>query len=152
MTGDGAEVLVQAWATRHTDGTVDLLLWNGTVNSEVMHGDRRLHRTVDIELTGLTSGAHQVQLARIDAEHSNVVAALDPDVAWPDADQWKQLREADFLYTEDLPALTVGADGGGRLTVRLPQPGVLRLRLRAAGRPPADLAGRSVRPSDSPSK
>ena len=30
--GDGADVLVRAWATRHDDGTVDVLVWNGTIN------------------------------------------------------------------------------------------------------------------------
>ena len=45
LDGDGAGVLVQAWATRHEDGTIDVLLWNGTVNSEVMDGDARLATT-----------------------------------------------------------------------------------------------------------
>ena len=46
LTGDGADVLVRAWATRHDDGTVDVLLWNGTINAELMNGDDRLDRTV----------------------------------------------------------------------------------------------------------
>ncbi|MGI8416122.1 MAG: GH39 family glycosyl hydrolase, partial [Nakamurella sp.] len=129
LTGDGAEVLVQSWATRHGDGTIDVLLWNGTVNSQVMYGDDRLRRTIGVEVAGLVAGSHQVQLSRIDAQHSNIVGLLDPDVRWPDAEQWKRLREADFLYTEQLPELTVGAGGSGQFTVDLPQPGVLRLRL-----------------------
>src|SRR5262249_31498449 len=36
LTGDGAGVLVQASATAHDDGTVDVLLWNGTVNAALM--------------------------------------------------------------------------------------------------------------------
>ena len=36
VDGDGAGVLVQAWATRHDDGTVDVLVWNGTVNSDLV--------------------------------------------------------------------------------------------------------------------
>lgn len=129
LTGDGAEVLVQSWATRHGDGTIDVLLWNGTVNSQVMYGDDRLRRTIGVEVTGLVAGSHQVQLSRVDAEHSNIVGLLDPGVRWPDAEQWKRLREADFLHTEQLPELTVDAGGSGRFTVDLPQPGVLRLRL-----------------------
>ncbi|WP_051264844.1 GH39 family glycosyl hydrolase [Nakamurella lactea] len=136
LTGDGAEVLVQSWATRHPDGTIDLLVWNGTVNSQVMHGDSRLHRTVDIRLTGLAAGAHRVQLNRIDADHSNVITALEPGTRWPDAEQWGRLHRADELYSERLPDLVAGTAGEGRLTVDLPQPGVLRLRLS----PPADPA------------
>ena len=44
LSGDGAEVLVRAWATRHDDGTIDVLVWNGTINGAVMDGDPRLDR------------------------------------------------------------------------------------------------------------
>lgn len=134
LTGDGAQVLVRSWASRHPDGTVDVLLWNGTVNSQVMHGDPRLLRTVDVELTGLPAGARRVELNRVDAEHSNVVAALEAGVDWPDAGQWERLREADFLYTEQLPEITADQDGAVRTTVELPQPGVVRLRFTPADR------------------
>ena len=39
LAGDGAGTLVQAWATRHDDGTVDVLVWNGTINADP-HGRR----------------------------------------------------------------------------------------------------------------
>lgn len=152
LTGDGADVLVQTWATRHADGTVDLLLWNGTVNSQLMYGDDRLRRSVAIELNGLGTGAHRVQLARVDAAHSNVVAVLDPSIGWPDPEQWKRLRAADLLYTEELPELPVDASGSGRLTVELPQPGVLRLRVSPHDQSPADPASNTERPPDNPSK
>ena len=44
--GDGADTLVQAWAARHDDGTVDVLAWNGTINVALQAGDPRLDRQV----------------------------------------------------------------------------------------------------------
>ena len=53
LAGDGADVLVRAWPTLHDDGTVDVLVWNGTNNGELMDGDPRLDRTVQITVDGL---------------------------------------------------------------------------------------------------
>jgi xylan 1,4-beta-xylosidase len=138
LSGDGAEVLVQAWATRDPDGVIDLLIWNGTINSEMMHGDSRLDRTVEVRLDALPAAEYRVELNRVDADHSNVVAALPPDVRWPDSDQWERLRAADVLHSELLP--TLSADRGtGQLTVTLPQPGVVRLRLSPIVERPGEL-------------
>jgi xylan 1,4-beta-xylosidase len=40
--------------TRHDDGTVDVLLWNGTVNAALVDGDPRLDRDVTVRVEGLT--------------------------------------------------------------------------------------------------
>jgi len=126
--GDGADVLVQAWATRHDDGVVDVLLWNGTINAELMGGDPRLDRNIRLIVTGLDDSKHSVSLARIDQQHSNVVAHCPPDVQWPDETLWAHLRGHDVLYEERLPDIPPGRHLA-ELNIALPMPGVARIRL-----------------------
>ncbi|MGI8521794.1 MAG: GH39 family glycosyl hydrolase [Nocardioides sp.] len=136
VSGDGADVLVQAWASRHDDGTVDVLVWNNTVNSQVMHGDERLLREVTVTLDGLPAERYAVQLARVDEQHSNIKAASS-GADWPDQDEWARLHEADQLHTDEADDL-VPTSGSGSVSLTLPQPGVVRIRLSADGQPSAD--------------
>jgi xylan 1,4-beta-xylosidase len=135
ISGDGADVLVRAWATRHHDGTVDVLVWSNTINSQVMHGDERLVRDVTVTIDGLESATYGVRIARVDEEHSNIKAAWS-GVDWPDQHEWDRLREADQLYTDEVDDL-VPTTGTGSVSVTLPQPGVVRIRLTADGQPSA---------------
>lgn len=128
VEGDGADVLVQAWATRHEDGTLDVLIWNGTINAEVMHGDPRLDRTVRVSLQGLDAGAWRTAIARVDEHHSNIVARCPPDVDWPDDALWAQLRAQDQLH-EERASDVVPVDGRADLEFALPMPGIVRVRL-----------------------
>ena len=130
--GDGAEVLVQAWAARHDDGTIDVLVWNGTINAALAQGDPRLDRRIALTVSGLQAAVYQPELARVDQEHSNVVAHCPPDVTWPDEELWARLRARDELYTERLPS-TRPADGTARFEFGLPMPGVARIRLTPEG-------------------
>ncbi len=130
LGGDGADVLVEAWATRHDDGTVDVLLWNGSVNAAVMAGDPRLQRRVTVTVTGLPGTSYQATLARVDAQHSNIRAGYPDGVDWPDAELWQQLQAADRLHEEQLSAVT-RHDNAVEIGIALPQPGVARIRLRA---------------------
>jgi len=128
VAGDGAGVLVQAWAARHGDGTVDVLVWNGTINGQLLDGDPRLDRQITVTLHGLPAGTHRVELARIDSEHSNIVRWCPPGIDWPDEEQFVQLRTHDVLDTED-PGDLVVTDTAARLHFALPMPGVARVRL-----------------------
>lgn len=128
LVGDGADVLVRASATKHADGTVDVLIWNGTVNGALMGGDPRLDRDVGIRLTGLDGVGYAVSLARIDAQHSNILAGYPTDVAWPDTQLWEQLRATDRLHEEPLDAVDPGT-ANASFSVSLPLPGVARVRL-----------------------
>lgn len=130
VDGDGADVLVQAWATRHDDGTVDVLLWNGTINAELMHGDPRLHRVVSLQVNGLPATSYDARLARVDADHSNIVTSHSPGADWPDADGWRRLHDADQLHEEQLARVTP-QQGTTIFQIPLPQPGVVRVRLTA---------------------
>jgi xylan 1,4-beta-xylosidase len=135
VEGDGADVLVQAWATRDGDGTVDVLVWNGTVNAALMAGDPRLDRRVRLTVTGLDRAGYAVTLARIDEHHSNVVPA-DPDEApWPDPARMADLRSRDRLYEERLPDVAPDR-GAAQLDLDLPMPGVARIRLSPGNRSP----------------
>ena len=56
--GDGADGLVQAWASRHDDGSLTVLLWNHTLDQGKVAGDPALARTVRLRLDGLAD-AHR---------------------------------------------------------------------------------------------
>jgi len=128
-TGDGAGTLVQAWATRHEDATIDVLVWNGTINVALMAGDPRLDRQVSLQVTGLGSHLYQARLARVDERHSNIVAQCPPEVRWPDEAGWARLREQDHLHEQALPDVTPH-NGVARFGLDLPMPGVARIRLK----------------------
>ncbi len=130
VDGDGAGVLVQAWATRHHDGTVDVLVWNGTINAELVGGDPRLDRRVRLTVTGLASGPYRVDRARVDEHHSNVVAQCPADVTWPDQALWAHLHAHDELFEERLPDVRP-AGGTACFDFDLPMPGIVRIRLSA---------------------
>jgi len=114
--GDGAGSLVQAWANRHEDGTVDVLVWNGTVNVALLAGDPRLDRSVALTVTGVDASAYLASLARVDERHSNIVACCPADVSWPDKALWAGLRAADEHY--HAMAFHVRADLAGELVRR----------------------------------
>ena len=128
MSGDGAEVLVRSWATKHDDGTVDVLVWNGTVNAELMTGEPRLDRRVDVTVSGLDDTGYQARLARVDAAHSNILAGYPQNVAWPDDELWQQLRSRDRLHEEDTEPVPANRSSA-QYRIDLPQPGVVRIRL-----------------------
>lgn len=128
LSGDGADVLVRAWATKHDDGTVDVLIWNGTVNAELMNGEPRLDRTVQVSLSGLDAHGYLARLARIDREHSNILNGYPEDAPWPDDGLWQELRMRDRLAEQEIAAVPVG-DTTARFEVDVPMPGVVRIRL-----------------------
>jgi xylan 1,4-beta-xylosidase len=130
LDGDGADTLVQAWAARHDDGTIDVLVWNGTINAELMAGDPRLGRHIELTVAGLAHRRYEARLARVDQHHSNVVAACPADVTWPDEALWERLRAADGLHEEQLPDVAPSG-GAADFSFDLPMPGVARIRLTA---------------------
>jgi xylan 1,4-beta-xylosidase len=136
--GDGAGTLVQAWAARHDDGTIDVLVWNGSVNIALAGGDPRLDRQVAVTVSGLSEPSYAVNLARVDERHSNIAARCPDGVTWPDRALWERLRAQDELHEERLADVT--PEGGtARFAVDLPMPGVARIRLSGPGS--ARLAG-----------
>jgi xylan 1,4-beta-xylosidase len=128
MSGDGAEVLVHAWPTKHDDGTIDVLVWNGTNNGELMDGDPRLDRTVRVVIDGLDAPGYRVSLARIDAHHSNILDEYPAGTDGPDDELWQSLHERDHLDEHDLRPIGAG-EARASLDITVPMPGVARVRL-----------------------
>ncbi|MER5768787.1 glycoside hydrolase [Streptomyces sp. NPDC001985] len=136
VTGDGADALTEALATRAEDGsTLDLLVWNGTLDQSKIDGDEALHRTATVRLSGLTPGAsYTLASRRVDERHANIQAVWN-DLGggdWPDDQQWEKLRAADQLPEEGLGSVTAEADGTAALTFELPNPGIRFLHLTRA--------------------
>jgi xylan 1,4-beta-xylosidase len=129
-TGDGGESLVEALATR-TDDSVDVLVWNGTLDQSKIDGAADLARDVTVTVSGLAPGTYAVESARVDEEHANIgrVWRELSDADWPTAEQWATLRSSDTLPIEYLAKVVVGDDGVASVTVELPMPGIRSLRL-----------------------
>jgi xylan 1,4-beta-xylosidase len=129
-TGDGGESLVEALATR-TNDTVDVVVWNGTLDQSKMDGAPELDRTVTVTVTGLAPGTYDVTTARVDEEHANIGRAWRElgGGDWPDAEQWATLRATDALPIEYLAKVAVGDDGVASVAVELPMPGIRSLWL-----------------------
>ncbi|GAA3829625.1 GH39 family glycosyl hydrolase [Streptomyces chiangmaiensis] len=119
--GDGADGLVQAWASRHDDGSLVVLLWNHTLDQGKAEGDAALARRARLRLDGVGADA-TATLTRLDAEHGDVTTlARHLGVGnWPTEEQWERLRAADRLTAE--PAALEHAGGAAHLTFELPQP------------------------------
>ena len=127
--GDGGGGLVQAWASRHGDGRLTILLWNHTLDQERRDGSPALARTVRLVLPG--GPADQATITRLDRDHGDittVAAALGVD-EWPDHDQWTVLRAVDELVPEPV-GLEAGVDGP-ELVVAIPQPGAVLVQIPA---------------------
>ncbi|MBY5164161.1 GH39 family glycosyl hydrolase [Salsipaludibacter albus] len=132
LSGDGADGLVDGWATRHDDGTIDVLLWNGTLDQTRVDGDDALCRRVEVHLPAL-DGPRRVTIARVDDHHSNVTTRYDRDDGWPTDDQWADLAAADVLdEREAAPAELSRDDADLVVTLDLPMPGVARVRVSPA--------------------
>jgi xylan 1,4-beta-xylosidase len=129
-TGDGGESLVEALATR-TDDTVDVLVWNGTLDRSKIDGAAALDRDVTVTVSGLEPGEYTVESARVDEQHANIGGVWRElsDADWPTEEQWATLRSSDTLPIEYLAKVAVGDDGVASVAVELPMPGIRSLRL-----------------------
>ncbi len=145
LRGDGAGSLVDGWAARREDG-IDLLLWNGTLEQTRAAGDALLDRELRIVVSGLRPGTYGVSLARVDEEHSNLARGRQGESDWPTAEEWEQLRSADQLDERELPPLLATEAGAPELTLRLPMPGIARLRFDMM--PPGHLNQQLAREED----
>lgn len=128
LDGDGARSLVDAWVTRAADGTLDVLVWNGTLDQSKVDGDPALARRVAVALDGVDDGIYRRSDMRIDVTNGDI-AATPLAAPWPADGEWDRLREHDRLVEVDGGTLVVA---GGRIDVELvvAMPGVARVRLR----------------------
>ncbi|MCW3814031.1 xylan 1,4-beta-xylosidase [Micromonospora sp. DR5-3] len=121
-SGDGADGLVQTWASRRDDGSLAVLVWASTLDQSKRDGDPALARRVALTIDGV---AGQVRVTRLDREHGDVttLAARLGVAEWPDEEQWAALRAVDTLRAEPVDA--VNRDGNTVLELDLPQPGAV---------------------------
>jgi xylan 1,4-beta-xylosidase len=124
LDGDGADSMVQAWASVDDDASrVAVVVWNGTLQQHDWAQRRDdLRRAVRLELHGLPAGRYAVRHRQVGPDHSHLArAAAGLGVTdWPDEAQWRALRERDVL--EDLSAAPVEVDPDGAATVHLDLP------------------------------
>ena len=128
LHGDGAGSLVDGWAARRDESGIDLLLWNGTLEQARAAGDALLNREVRIVVAGLRPGVYDVSVARVDEEHSNLARRWHGQSDWPSPAEWEELRRTDRLDEEELSTVEATETGDPELTLRLPMPGVARMR------------------------
>lgn len=131
VTGDGAESLVQAIATRDPTGVVQVLVWNGTLDQTKLDGSLILARRLELRIEDLPAPRYRIEHRRLDEEHSNLERRWrelgSPD--WPDAAGWEWLRGRDQLEDLDPPRELVAPGGRLSLDFDLPMPGVSLIRL-----------------------
>ncbi len=140
IAGDGAWGLVEALAARGERGQIGVLVWNSTLDQAKMHGDPLLERKIRLRVAAARGTAYTVTHHRIDAAHSNVVAAWERmrgTADWPDARQWQLLREANTLDELTRPAIHPAGTGELELGFSLPMPGVSYVELSPGSGNPA---------------
>jgi len=127
--GDGGGGLVQAWASRHADGRLTIVLWNHTLDQARRDGSPDLARTVRLTLPGV--GHRAATITRLDRENGDITT-LGAELGigdWPDSEQWAALRAVDTLAPEPVQ-LEASADGAV-LEIALPQPGAVLVEIPA---------------------
>jgi xylan 1,4-beta-xylosidase len=133
LAGDGAVSLVDAVAARREDGTVGVLVWNGTLDQSMAGGSAALARHLTVHLGALDiTATYELRHFRVDAEHSNIAnvwARIGGSAAWPDDDQWAELRGADRL-DELHPSRVLDPTDHAIVDFDLPMPGISFVELR----------------------
>ena len=131
LAGDGANGLVDGLATRHDDTTIDVLVWNGTLDQTKVEGDDALARRLAVTVRGL-AGVHDISIARVDKMHSNIATHFDPARNWPNPEEWLELVAADRLDVDER-GCTSGNEDEVQVDLLLPMPGVARIRFTPQG-------------------
>ncbi len=132
VDGDGAGDMVNAVASINADGTVAIVVWNGTVDVTKSAGDDRLDRDVELVITELPASVYRFRHRRLDEQHSNLNATWEGIAAgqpWPDDAGWQALFTADSLADIAPPSDVQPADGNVRIQFALPMPAVSLIEL-----------------------
>ncbi|GAB3933234.1 GH39 family glycosyl hydrolase [Micromonospora vulcania] len=126
-SGDGADGLVQTWASRRADGSLAILVWASTLDQSKRDGDPALARQIRLAVEG--AAGRTVTVTRLDREHGDVTTLADQlgVTDWPAEQQWDALRAADALLTEKVDARVRG--GAAVVELLLPQPGAVLIEV-----------------------
>ena len=132
VVGDGAGDMVQAIGSRHDDGRVAILVWNGTVDVTKVGSAPLLDRSATLQLSGLDRGRYRLRHRRLDEAHSNLVAKW-ADIGgggdWPDDAQWQRLTAEDRLAMLEPERALDASSGSIELAFDLPMPSVSLIEL-----------------------
>jgi xylan 1,4-beta-xylosidase len=135
IDGDGAGDLVNAVGSVDPDGTLAIVVWNGTVDVTKSGGDERLDRDIDLEIDGLSAPAYRIRHRRLDEQHSNLNttwARVSDGRPWPGDAAWRTLHDADRLADLVPPDDVRPLDGAVQLRFALPMPAVSLIELTPA--------------------
>jgi xylan 1,4-beta-xylosidase len=124
LQGDGARSLVNAWASRKSDGTIDILVRNVTLDQSKIEGSELLKRELNVHIEQLEDQTYQTSLARIDSLHSNIATCWNSQDDWPTSEQWDWLHKVNTLDEQVIPEV-VPMGGTVQLAFDLPMPGVV---------------------------
>ncbi|ASW54979.1 xylan 1,4-beta-xylosidase [Plantactinospora sp. KBS50] len=129
-SGDGAGGLVQTWASRHTDGSLAILVWADTLDQAKRTGDPALARRIRLTVGG--AAGRSAQVTRLDREHGDITTLAERlGVAdWPTEQQWTALRAVDTLVGEKVQPDTAG--DAAVFELDLPQPGAVLIEVAGA--------------------
>ncbi|ROT28195.1 xylan 1,4-beta-xylosidase [Micromonospora sp. HM5-17] len=129
-SGDGADGLVQCWASRRDDGSLAVLVWVSTLDQSKRDGDPALARRVRLVVPGAAGRAATV--TRLDRAHGDIttVAAEIGVADWPTEEQWAALRRVDALEPERVETATEG--DAVVVDLHVPQPGAVLVELTGA--------------------
>ncbi|MFC3502530.1 xylan 1,4-beta-xylosidase [Micromonospora krabiensis] len=121
--GDGADGLVQTWASRRADGSLAILVWAATLDQSKRDGDPALARRIRLTVDG--AAGRTVTLTRLDREHGDITTLAERlgVTEWPVGVQWDALRAVDSLVAEKVETATEG--GAAVVELHLPQPGAV---------------------------
>jgi xylan 1,4-beta-xylosidase len=132
VAGDGAGDLVNAVASADEDGTLAIVLWNGTVDVTKSGGDALLDRDLELVVVGLSASAYRLRHRRLDEQHSNLNdtwARVSGGRPWPDDAGWRTLHDEDRLADLVPPGEVEPVDGVVQLHFALPMPSVSLIEL-----------------------
>ncbi|MFC7546698.1 xylan 1,4-beta-xylosidase [Plantactinospora sp. GCM10030261] len=129
-SGDGADGLVQTWASRRDDGSLAVLVWAATLDQSKRDGDPALARRIRLVVDG--AAGRPALLTRLDREHGDITALADRlgVTEWPTGSQWEALRAADQLPVEKVQPTV--ENGTAVIELDLPQPGAVLIEVAEA--------------------
>ena len=127
--------MVDAVASADPNGTLAIVVWNGTVDVTKAGGDQRLDRDVRLTIADLPAAMYRIRHRRLDEQHSNINATwsrIADGRPWPDDGSWRTLIAENHL-ADLVPPSDVRPHGGTiDLRFALPMPAVSLIELAPA--------------------
>lgn len=122
LTGDGADSLVEAWASRDRD-RIAVLLWNLTLDQTKADGASELTRTIRLQLPGVDP-AWEATATTLAIGSGDIAAAADGLSDWPTDEELADLAERSKLVSTPLEL------HDGTVELSLPMPSAVLVELQ----------------------